>query len=57
MSFRPKERVLSALRKIFHRTSTTNRRDANNGASGNASKSPARKSRRLVYINIDNLSA
>lgn len=50
MSFRPKERVLSALRKIFHKTSTANRREANNGAATNttnqASKSPARKSRR-----------
>lgn len=46
MSFRPKERVIAALRKLFHKTSTTNRRDANNGANANASKSPVRKSRR-----------
>ncbi|XP_031627338.1 ubiquitin-conjugating enzyme E2Q-like protein 1 [Contarinia nasturtii] len=49
MSFRPKERVLSALRKLFHKTSA-NRREANNGAasSSNTSKSPARKSRRGI---------
>lgn len=50
MSFRPKERVISALRKLFHKTSSTNRRDANNGAhvanGNNTSKSPATKSRR-----------
>lgn len=47
MSFRPKERVLSALRKLFHKTSA-NRREANNApaTSSNASKSPSRKSRR-----------
>lgn len=52
MSFRPKERVISALRKLFHKTSTTNRKDgnSNNGATGNASKSPVRKSRRLVSL-------
>lgn len=49
MSFRPKERVVSALRKLFHKTSTANRRDSNSGAHGgnaNTTKSPAKKSRR-----------
>lgn len=55
MSFRPKERVISALRKLFHKTSSTNRRDANNHNNGahvatenSSTKSPATKSRRYA---------
>lgn len=46
MSFRPKERVVSVIRKLFKSSEEKNDRDNAGNVGGGKAKSPVRRSRR-----------
>lgn len=46
MSFRPKERVVSVIRKLFKSSEEKNDRDNAGNVAGGKAKSPVRRSRR-----------
>lgn len=46
MSFLPKEKFISAMRKIFHKASKPNKREPIDEVNVHKARSPAKKSRR-----------